>query len=230
MQREIRVTADGSKTIYIPEMDETYHSSHGAIQEAKHVFIQHGLAVMESSNIKVLEIGFGTGLNALLSLEFVLQNDKMSEYTGIEAYPVSLEMANEMDYLSMLDLELKGEFELLHASAWEEKVKINDNFNLIKKKAKIQDLKLEEEHYDLIYFDAFGPRAQEAMWHPSILEKMFSCLRPNGVLVTYCAKGQVKRDLKEIGFKVEALPGPPGKREMTRAIKLQSQHSSTHTS
>lgn len=220
MQREIRLTADGSKTIYIPVMDETYHSSHGALQEARHVFIQHGLKVQEGKDLKILEIGFGTGLNAILSVEFSKQHpDKSIEYTGVEAFPVSIEMAAEMDYVSLIDQDLKNEFDRLHTSNWEVKEPITSNFTLIKRKAKIQGLPLESNYFDLIYFDAFGPRAQEEMWHPAILEKMYACLKPGGMLVTYCAKGQVKRDLKALGFVIEALPGPPGKREMTRALK-----------
>lgn len=220
MRREIRLTADGSKTIYIPAMDETYHSSHGALQEARHVFIQHGLAVQEGKDLKILEIGLGTGLNTILSVDFVKQLPEISiEYTGVEAFPVSMEMATEMDYVSLIDIDLKEEFYRLHASKWEEKVAIINNFTLIKREAKIQELQLESNYFDLIYFDAFGPRAQEEMWHPAILEKMYACLKPGGMLVTYCAKGQVKRDLKALGFVIEALPGPPGKREMTRALK-----------
>lgn len=213
------LTEDGSNTIYIPELNETYHSSHGAIQEAIHVFIEHGLKNDSSNDLHVFEMGFGTGLNALLTGIEASNNQQRIHYTGIEAYPVAKELALQMDYCSKLGNQHQALFEQLHSTNWNEIIPLNEWFTFEKIHQKIEDYAIKENSVDIIYYDAFGPRAQGEMWHPSILKKMYNLLRPNGFLVTYCAKGQVKRDLKSLGFELEALPGPPGKREMTRAWK-----------
>lgn len=221
MKREVRVTGDGSSTIYIPEMDENYHSTHGAIQEAKHVFIKYGLTFWENESandsIKILELGFGTGLNALLT---AIHQTKKVDYVGIEAFPVEKELIDQLNYLTELGEEHRELFNKLHEVDWESKAEISADFTLTKIAQKIQTLELEVNSFDLIYFDAFGPRAQSEMWEKSILEKMVYSLKVGGCLVSYCAMGQFKRDLKSLGMKIEALPGPPGKREMTRGIKL----------
>ena len=221
MKREVITTADGSRTIFIPEMEENYHSGHGALQEALHVFIKNGLSdLMDQKEITVFEMGFGTGLNAFLSL---LEAEKVGvkvKYSGIEAFPVVVEMALEMDYPGMVGGEFRELFELMHRSSWGEFHDLTNNFSFRKIHAKIEDHSTESDLYDIIYYDAFGPRAQQAMWEPVILQKMYDMLKPGGFLVTYCAKGQVKRDLRSLGFEVQALPGPPGKREMTRALKI----------
>ena len=160
MKREIITTNDGSKTIHLPDWNESYHSKHGAVQEAQHVFIKSGLCEISKAEIGILEIGFGTGLNAMLTMNKAKETDQLIEYTGLEAYPVS------------------------------------------------------------IYFDAFGPRVQPDMWTLEIFQKLYSSMENEGVFVTYCAKGQVRRDLIEAGFKVEKIPGPPGKREMLRGRKI----------
>ncbi|MDX2361441.1 MAG: tRNA (5-methylaminomethyl-2-thiouridine)(34)-methyltransferase MnmD [Crocinitomicaceae bacterium] len=219
MKRTVIATTDGSKTIYIEEMDETYHSSHGAIQEAKHVFIKNGLEVLESDSIRVFELGFGTGLNALLTCKFANDADRFIEYHGIEAFPVSLEMASEMDYPSLIEGDYSPHFESIHSNKRDDLIEITDKFSLKKIEAKIQKVELDPDYYDIVFFDAFGPRAQSEMWEMEILKKMYDALKVNGVLVTYCAQGQFKRNLKALGFTVESLPGPPGKREMTKAIK-----------
>ena len=221
MKREVISTLDGSKTIYIEEMDETYHSSHGAIQEARHVFILNGLEPMLNKNLKIFELGFGTGLNAILTSEFAKENDKVIEYHGVEAFPVELSMALEMGYTVMIGNSSTIDFEQLHKCTWDKLENITPQFSLKKIKSKIQDLKLPKEYFDLIYYDAFGPRAQSEMWEIDVLLKIHDSLKDQGVLVTYCAQGQFKRNLKALGFTVQSLPGPPGKREMTRAIKNQ---------
>ncbi|MFM7006733.1 MAG: tRNA (5-methylaminomethyl-2-thiouridine)(34)-methyltransferase MnmD [Flavobacteriales bacterium] len=219
MKREIRLTADGSPTLYVPELDETYHSMHGSVQEAKHVFIENGLALSKGvlKNINVLEVGFGTGLNAFLSAQFAHEHQFNVQYTGIEAFPVEEAIWRELSYFQKP--EEKALYHELMAATWEEPLILNANFTLSKLKTSVQDWK-SSAFFDLIYFDAFGPRAQAEMWDKRIFEKLHTALTVGGMLVTYCAQGQFRRDLKAIGFEVLSLPGPPGKREMTRAQKI----------
>ena len=219
MKREIITTGDGSKTIQIKDWQEQYHSKHGAIQEAYHVFIKSGLDLFENQEINILEIGFGTGLNAFITLiEFDKQNLKVN-YTGVEAYPVSIEELNQLNYLEELkSLSRKDDFDLMHTSPWGDKVEIVENFNLKKEQILFKEISAIAE-YDLIYFDAFGARVQPELWTVEIFQIMFNAMKSNGYLVTYAAKGSVRRAMQEVGFLVERLPGPPGKREMLRAKK-----------
>jgi len=220
MKLEIKLTNDGSKTIYIPEMDEHYHSSNGAFNEAMHVFIEHGLRTFALDKpIQIFEMGFGTGLNALLTLNETKKLNRFIEYIGIDAFPVDFSIIQQMDYSSFNGMESTVDFLRLHELSWNEKHQFSPFFSFQKIKCKIEDFEPENETIDLIYFDAFGPRAQKEMWHPTILKKMYDLLKPSGILVTYCAQGQFKRDLKALGFEVIPLPGPPGKREMTKAMK-----------
>lgn len=219
MKREIRLTADGSPTLYVPELDETYHSRHGSVQEALHVFIANGLKplALKNKSIQILEVGFGTGLNAFLSAQFAHEHQSSVQYTGIEAFPVEEAIWRQLSYFQKP--EEKAIYYELMAASWEEPLALNANFTLTKVKNSIQDWQ-PKALFDLIYFDAFGPRAQAEMWNKAIFEKLFTALNKGGVLVTYCAQGQFRRDLKAIGFEVLSLPGPPGKREMTRAYKI----------
>jgi len=219
MKREIRLTADGSPTLYVPELDETYHSRHGSVQEALHVFIASGLKplAIKNKSIQILEVGFGTGLNAFLSAQFAHEHQSSVQYTGIEAFPVEEAIWRQLSYFQKP--EEKAIYYELMAASWEEPLALNSNFTLTKVKNSIQDWQ-PKALFDLIYFDAFGPRAQAEMWNKAIFEKLFTALNKGGVLVTYCAQGQFRRDLKAIGFEVLSLPGPPGKREMTRAYKI----------
>lgn len=221
VKREIIFTADGSKTIHMPEWNENYHSSHGALQEAKHVFLKAGLECFNhQKNLSIFEVGFGTGLNAILTCEAATINQQHIQYDGLEAFPVSSEEIHALDYVSLLEnTESKAHYLKLHAVDWNTDQVISANFTVCKILQKLEEFTFEAEKYDLIYFDAFGPRTQEDMWQLSHFEKLFFSLKPDGILVTYCAKGQVKRDLKAAGFEIEALQGPPGKREMTRAWK-----------
>ncbi len=221
VKREIIVTADGSKTIHMPDWNENYHSSHGALQEAKHVFLKYGLdCFKDQKEVSIFEVGFGTGLNAILTCEAAEINQHNIHYDGLEAYPVSAEEIEALDYVSLFEnAESKANYLKIHAVNWDSNKVISPNFTLRKILQKLEEFSFEAEKYDLIYFDAFGPRTQEDMWQLSHFERLFHALKPNGILVTYCAKGQVKRDLKAAGFTIEALPGPPGKREMTRAWK-----------
>lgn len=219
MEQKIITTSDGSKTIYLPHLDETYHSSHGAVQEAAHVFIRHGIQAAGQDKLSVFEMGFGTGLNALLTCIEAEQTNRRIHYSGIEAYPVDFDTVVQMDYCSLTGKEHQSRFEQLHTVGWNTPHQLSDVFSFEKIHAKIEDFIPRPAQFDVVYYDAFGPRAQADMWAPEILQKMYDLLKPNGFLVTYCAKGQVKRDLKSIGFDIEPLPGPPGKREMTRAWK-----------
>ncbi|MDG1477518.1 MAG: tRNA (5-methylaminomethyl-2-thiouridine)(34)-methyltransferase MnmD [Vicingaceae bacterium] len=220
-KKELKITADGSHTLFIPELDETYHSTHGAIQEAKHVFINAGLKCCNLETLSVLEIGFGTGLNAFLTFLESQKDRRKLSYTSLEAFPLELDLIKELNYTKQLSLDAQDEqlFNKIHEIEWGNYHEISSRFKLKKLSEKLENFNPIEK-YDLIYFDAFGPRVQPEMWTIPIFEKMYNCLNTNGVLVTYCAKGTVKRGLKEVGFNVESLPGPPGKREMTRAQKL----------
>lgn len=219
MKREIIQTLDGSTTIQLTEWNECYHSKHGAIQEAQHVFIKNGLSLFQDQEIAILEIGFGTGLNAFITL---LESKKMNQtidYVGVEAYPISAAEVLSMNYVDELDSKLESStFEKIHESSWEEKVILNDRFALTKRKQFFQDIE-DENRFDLIYFDAFGYRVQPELWSTEIFRKMYNSLKSNGILVTYAARGVVKRSMIEVGFTVEKLAGPPGKREMFRARK-----------
>lgn len=216
MKREIIVTSDGSTTIQLPEWNEQYHSVNGAIQEAYHVFIDAGFNQIKKDNISILEIGFGTGLNCLVTL---LEEKKKINYVGVEAYPVKTEELEKLNYLSQLKVEDKKEvFQKIHQVTWGELHQITGDFTLTKRKQFFKDIN-DIEVFDLIYFDAFGARVQPELWTEAIFEKMYRSLKSEGVLVTYSAKGSVRRAMQAVGFYVERLPGPPGKREMLRAIK-----------
>lgn len=225
IKREIIETSDGSKTIHITEWNENYHSHHGALQEAKHVFLKNGLDdYAHQKKVNILEIGLGTGLNAILTCQKATAEDLEIQYTAIEAYPVSADELVALNYESLLDDEVaKSHYQSLHAAEWNEKHAISKNFSISKIQAKLEICKFEENQFDIIYFDAFGPRVQGELWSLEIFQKLFNSLKANGLLVTYCAQGQVKRDLKSAGFVVECVPGPPGKREMTKAFKRAAQ-------
>jgi len=220
-KKELKITEDGSHTLFVPGLNETYHSSHGAIQESLHVFIGAGLRYLNNKEISVLEIGFGTGLNAFLTLLEANRTETIINYTSLEAFPLEMGLVRQLNYTSELKLkDSVGElFNKLHEVEWEGGQFITNEFELKKLKIKLDNFNTSEK-YDVIYFDAFAPQIQPEMWTVSVFEKMYQCLNNKGILVTYCAKGVVKRGLKEVGFKIESIPGPPGKREMTRAHKI----------
>ena len=224
MQRKIITTADGSKTIQIEEWNEQYHSVHGAIQEANHVYIKHGLLFFNSEmlqdaeyKISILEIGFGTGLNAILTLLNSEQLKLQIDYFGVEAYPISSEELKQLNYTEALEIK-NNSFEAIHESDWESSHNITKQFRLTKQQKFFDEIN-DDNCYDVIYFDAFGARVQPELWTEAIFRKMYNALRQNGVLVTYSAKGSVKRALRAVGFEIKRLEGPPGKRHMLRAIK-----------
>lgn len=220
LKKEIVKTRDGSNTLFVPELDETYHSSHGAIQESLHVFIRNGLNFQTALNdISVLEVGFGTGLNAFLSFIESIQTNRKITYTTLEPYPLEWDVVIKLNYMDLLfNAKYLDFYQKIHSCAWESFLEISSNFSIKKQKLKLQDVVFDNE-FDVIYFDAFAPRVQPDLWTEQIFASMYKALRPDGILVTYCAKGSVKRALKHVGFELQSIPGPPGKREMSRAIK-----------
>jgi tRNA U34 5-methylaminomethyl-2-thiouridine-forming methyltransferase MnmC len=219
LEREIIHTLDGSTTIHIKEWNESYHSKHGAIQEAQHVFIKNGLELFENKNISILEIGFGTGLNAFVTFIESKRLQQKINYTGVEAYPISSDELTSMNYIEELKVHnYTAIFDTMHQSTWGEQTVIDNSFVLTKRKQFFQEID-DIEQFDLIYFDAFGYRVQPELWSTEIFQKMFNSLKDQGILVTYAARGVVKRSMIEVGFSVEKLAGPPGKREMFRARK-----------
>lgn len=219
MKREIIITSDGSSTIQLPEWNEQYHSIHGAIQEAQHVFIKSGLKLFSNREINILEIGFGTGLNCFITFLEAVNLDLKTNYIGIEAYPVEQNEIEKLNYVEELKAEnFSKEFNLMHTNDWGVNSVISNHFNLEKRKQFFNEIEISNE-IDLIYFDAFGARVQPELWTEAIFEKMFKALKNEGKLVTYSAKGSVRRAMQAVGFEVERLPGPPGKREMLRATK-----------
>lgn len=219
---ELKTTGDGSHTLYVPKLNENYHSYHGAYAEAVHVFIETGLrsSFQLFEKVNVFEVGFGTGLNATLAYEFASKNKKYVSYTGIEKHPLGIDIIHQLNYKEFWKNEsMDNAFEKMHTVGWNDSTLLDENFEFKKIDGAIQDYILEANHYHLIFFDAFAPEKQPEMWTVSLFKKLFDCLAPKGTLVTYCAKGQFKRDLKQAGFIVETLPGPPGKREMVRGVK-----------
>jgi tRNA U34 5-methylaminomethyl-2-thiouridine-forming methyltransferase MnmC len=220
MKRELFITEDGSHTLFIPEMDEHYHSVHGAIQESKHVFIESGLKQTSKEELTIFEVGLGTGLNALLTLMEADKSQQKIHYIGVEKYPLQKEEYTTLNYSAQTGFQCNPTFMAFHEAAWGEKVKFTANFWLTKIKADLATLSFDTlPLFDLVYFDAFAPNKQQGLWEQSIFEKIYLHCNAGALLVTYCAKGSVRRDLEGVGFRVERIPGPPGKREMIRAIK-----------
>lgn len=219
IQREVQQTADGSFTLFVPSMDEHYHSVNGAIQESRHVFIEAALHHHSSDSINVFEIGFGTGLNAFLTLIDAIKNSKDITYYSVEKYPLTLEESCVLGYEKNVDPEYADYYMRLHEAPWNSEHKIADGFNLFKIKGDNNDLVL-PNNIDVVYFDAFAPDKQPEMWSEEIFSKLYAAMNPGGILTTYCAKGSVRRMMQKAGYSVERIPGPPGKREMLRASKL----------
>ncbi|WP_117881325.1 tRNA (5-methylaminomethyl-2-thiouridine)(34)-methyltransferase MnmD [Aureibaculum luteum] len=220
MKREIMITSDGSTTIHLPDWNEQYHSKHGAIQEAYHVFIDKGFnEIALTENISILEIGFGTGLNAFITYLESKKSIRNIDYVGVEAYPVENEDIIKLNYVTELKVENeKPIFDEMHTIAWEKEHQLSNEFSLTKRE-QFFDAIDDVNRFNLVYYDAFGARVQPEHWTAIMFQKMYNALKVNGILVTYAAKGSVRRAMQEVGFTVERLPGPPGKREMLRAIK-----------
>lgn len=227
MSREVKIitTEDGSHSLYVPEINETYHSFHGAYRESVHVFMLYGLEAWYMRNpnkfpIRIFEVGFGTGLNAWLSLVWAEQYKVPVLYHTIEPFPLQEEVYKQLNYTEVDDsiYHYAPFFQVLHEAPWNKGDIVTEYFNMKKDEVTLEDAILYPS--DVIFYDAFAPNKQPELWTKEMLAKAVDTLNPGGVLVTYCAKGQLKRDLKELGLQVETLPGPPGKKEMTRAWKV----------
>jgi tRNA U34 5-methylaminomethyl-2-thiouridine-forming methyltransferase MnmC len=220
-ENTVLITQDGSKSLYSGQYGVTYHSKYGAVTESAHVFIAAGLrykAVVQAE-ISILETGFGTGLNALMSLMESEKRNLQIQYLGLETAALSSEAAQALDYPPHLEApHLADAFALMHQCPWEQPVALGDRFVFQKSATPIEAF-CAPSTFDIIYFDAFAPQAQPELWELPVLERMYASLRPDGVLVTYCAQGAFRRTLRAAGFQVEKLQGPPGKREMTRAVR-----------
>ncbi|HEX2935493.1 MAG TPA: tRNA (5-methylaminomethyl-2-thiouridine)(34)-methyltransferase MnmD [Bacteroidales bacterium] len=219
MSIKLQISNDGSHTVYSGAFSETYHSINGAITESIHVFIEAGLRQMQKSQISIFEIGFGTGLNAFLSLLEADNRGIEITYDALELYPVGEEVYAALNYPKTLGTNREVAFKHIHTSNWGERVVITEHFSLQKHKIDIRAFKYPENNYDVVYFDAFSPVVQPELWGQEIFNAIYRSMCTGGILTTYCAKGEVRRTMQRAGFSVERLPGPPGKREMLRAIK-----------
>lgn len=220
MSLEIITTADGSNSLRNLTLNETYHSVHGAIQESLHVFIENGLEPLLAKlerEIFIFEVGFGTGLNALLTWKRAQTLNRKISYTTIDPHPLPEEVWAALNY--PITLDSSSEYDLLHRSPWQVATTLDPYFELLKLRTTLQDARTEPDAFDIIYYDAFAPSKQPELWEVPMLEKVIMTLRQGGIFVTYCAKGQVKRILQRLDLKVETLSGPPGKKEMVRAIR-----------
>lgn len=216
---ELIKTSDGSTSLYLPELNETYHSKHGALQETQHVFIHNGLQLFHSQSLAILEIGFGTGLNALVTYQQHNNLQLNIHYETTEAYPLQWEQASMMNYPEMLSAPLLHTvFKQIHTCPWGENITLSPTFTFKKRLQRFETI-TDTQQFDLIYFDAFGAQVQPELWEEDIFKRMYNALKKNGILVTYAAKGSVRRAMQACGFTVERLPGPPMKREMLRARK-----------
>ncbi|MDB5229074.1 MAG: hypothetical protein JWN78_3267 [Bacteroidota bacterium] len=221
MERQLVITEDGSSSVFIAELSEHYHSIHGALQESQHVFIDAGLHYKtgKQTEINILEVGFGTGLNALLTCMEVEKNLLRITYTAVEKFPLDDVIYPQLNYCSLLNISgCDHLYKKIYLSPWQETVHLTNHFSLLKLKMDVKEISFANQ-FDIIYFDAFAPTAQPELWTAEIFNSMYNSLMQEGILVTYCAKGEVKRIMRSAGFKIEALPGAKGKREMTRGIK-----------
>ena len=216
---KLEQTADGSYTLYVPELDEHYHSVKGALTESQHIFIDMGLKHSTVTSPRILEIGLGTGLNCILTLLEAKESQRHIHYTGIERYPLNEEIIHKLNYPAIIGKECEDDYFAIHQAPWEEDVCLSPWFTLHKMEGDFTHYTFEQK-YDIIYFDAFAPEKQPEMWEQSLFDNLYNVLNEGGILTTYCAKGVVRRMLQTAGFKVERLPGPPGgKREILRATK-----------
>jgi tRNA U34 5-methylaminomethyl-2-thiouridine-forming methyltransferase MnmC len=218
---QIITTSDGSRTLYLPEMDEQYHSLNGAITESEYVYIDRGYNFFTGKKAKVFEVGFGTGLNCLLTALQAEKSKRTTKYISIEKYPVEKNVIDKLNYGELISSEAQTVFNKIHDSKWNEFVRITEFFSLYKIEGDLINIDLNYfEKCDVIYFDAFGPDKQPEMWTPHIFRKIYAVTSPGGLLVTYSAKGEVRRQLTAVGFEMKRLPGPPGKNQMLRGIKI----------
>ncbi|MCX6273214.1 MAG: tRNA (5-methylaminomethyl-2-thiouridine)(34)-methyltransferase MnmD [Bacteroidetes bacterium] len=222
MELQVVKTEDGSHTLFVPEINEHYHSINGAIQESRHIFIENGFksVQLKKPEMSILEVGFGTGLNALLTFKENENRHLKIRYVAVEPKPVEDEVLAQLNYPGLVgSCDERVVFFKIHKTPWDFPYYLNEEFILFKVNGLVQEIALGENKFNLVYYDAFSPEAQPEMWTEDIFQKIFNSMITNGLLLTYCAKGEVKRILKRVGFTVEGLPGPPGKREITRAVK-----------
>lgn len=219
MNSELLITSDGSHTLFVPAIDESYHSTHGAIQESRHIFIEAGLKQCTKSEISVLEIGFGTGLNAYLTLLEAEKCNQKIHFTTLELYPVAIEKALQLNYPEELAQENRVNFDKMHTSAWNKEIQITSHFTLKKIEADFTHYAFENK-FDVVFFDAFSPEKQPEMWTQQQFEEIYASCNSSAIFTTYCAKGVVRRAMQSAGFMVERLPGPTGKREILRCLKI----------
>lgn len=216
---KLEQTADGSFTLYVPELDEHYHSVKGALTESQHIFIDMGLKHSQATNPYILEIGLGTGLNCFLTYLTSKETGQAIHYTGIERFPLSEEVIDQLDYTTLIGKGEKEVYQAIHQAAWNKEVQLSPHFSLHKIEGDFTQYSFLGK-YDLIYFDAFAPEKQPEMWEQPLFDMLYELLNPGGILTTYCAKGVVRRMLQAAGFTIERLAGPPGgKREILRATK-----------
>jgi len=218
----LKVTGDGSHTLYHPELEETYHSTHGALTESMYVFITQGLDYWHihypDKPVSILEVGLGTGLNAILALQWSMIHQVPVTYTTLEPYPLPAKIVDQLNYMDFFNIaEMKAVFKQIHQCSWQDWHQFLPLFNFQKRKEKLEEATLEE--YDVIFFDAFAPNRQSDVWEAQNIEKIAVAMKPGSLLVSYCAQGQFKRNLLSAGLPFDSLPGPPGKKQMVRAIK-----------
>lgn len=221
MKQELLITEDGSHTLQHKELDESYHSIHGAIMESRHVFIEAGLKLFKPTKLRILEVGFGTGLNAYLTLLEAEKHQLSIDYQTLERYPIAVDTAASLNYPALLSPDRSEAFQLMHTAPWDAVTQISERFKIEKRKVDFTLCNF-EGNFDLIYFDAFSPDKQPEMWTEKRFQLLYDHCNEGAVLTTYCAKGAVRRALQQAGFTVERIAGPPGKREMLRATAIKS--------
>jgi tRNA U34 5-methylaminomethyl-2-thiouridine-forming methyltransferase MnmC len=214
----LKTTSDGSHTLYVPEIDEHFHSINGAVRESMIVFIGNGYQFCKCDPVNILEVGFGTGLNAFLTLITSLKDGRRVNYTSLEKNPLPREILNRLNYPDFAGPDGKSLFDLMHSAVWDSPELIAGKFTLEKRRTDFISCEI-EGNYNLIYFDAFGPDKQPEMWEERLFKKLAAATTAGGIFVTYSSKGIIKRFLRDCGFEVALVPGPPGKREMIRAVK-----------
>lgn len=217
MDNKIIITNDGSHSIFNTKVNESYHSKHGAIVEAEHVFIKNGFSTVNEAKLNILEVGFGTGLNTLLTYQKAVQKSIEVNYHTIELHPIDKRYYNKLNFADLIGME-QDRLLKLHNCKWEKEIQLNSYFTLIKNHTALETYNTDVK-FDIIYFDAFSPEKQPEIWSEEIFKKMYKFLKENGFLITYCAKGMVKRTMKSVGFEIVVLDGPPGKRQITRGNK-----------